>query len=165
MEENLTFGKWLASKRKEARLSQPKLAAKAGISVNYVAALELEIPNRKDGRPRQPSAEKVQGIARALGVSVDEAMAKAGYISERFKKIPKEFEEIDFQEFDAEDVEEIGEFIMLKLKLRRKWRAERREEDLKPQIAKVYESASDEGHTPSASLREQTEKSGNGAKD
>lgn len=119
MSNELTFGKWLKMKRLEARLSQGKLARMAGISMNYVSALEGEKPNTKDGKPRQPRPDKVKKLAHSLGVSTDEAMERAGYVSTRQKMLPKEFEEIDFSEFNEDEVQEIVGMIKLKAELKR----------------------------------------------
>lgn len=76
---SMGFGKWLAAKREEARLTQAQLAERSGISPNYVSALEREEPNALDGSPRRPRIEKVDRMAKALGVSLDEARLAAGY--------------------------------------------------------------------------------------
>ena len=76
---NKTFGKWLSAKREKAGLTQEGLAEAAGVSPSYISALEREEINTKDGKPRQPKVDKVEKIARALGVPVDEARAEAGY--------------------------------------------------------------------------------------
>lgn len=75
----MTFGKWLVAKREAIGLTQPQLAKRAGISVSYVSALERDEPNAKDGSPRRPRIEKVDKIAKALGVPTDEAREAAGY--------------------------------------------------------------------------------------
>jgi transcriptional regulator with XRE-family HTH domain len=75
----MTFGKWLSEKRQEARLTQQQLAKRAGISPNYVSALERDEPNTKDGLPRRPREDKVERIAKALRVSLDDALLAAGY--------------------------------------------------------------------------------------
>jgi transcriptional regulator with XRE-family HTH domain len=75
----MTFGKWLAAKREAVGMTQPQLAKRAGISVSYVSALERDEPNAKDGSPRRPRIEKVDKIAKALGVLIDDAREAAGY--------------------------------------------------------------------------------------
>lgn len=67
----MTFGQWLVEKRTAARLTQTQLAKKAGISTNYVSALERDEPNAKDGSPRRPRLDKVDAIAKALHVDMD----------------------------------------------------------------------------------------------
>ncbi len=63
---SMTFGKWLSGKREAARLTQVQLAERAGISPNYVSALERDEPNARDGSPRRPRLEKVDRLAKAL---------------------------------------------------------------------------------------------------
>lgn len=69
----MTFGKWLIEKRLDAKLTQVQLAERAGISPNYVSALERDEPNARDGSPRRPRVEKVDRIAKALGVPLSDA--------------------------------------------------------------------------------------------
>lgn len=80
------FGKWLADRRSDANLTQSQLAERSGISANYVSALEREEPNARDGSPRRPRLEKVDRIAKALGVPVDDARLAAGYAPAVFSK-------------------------------------------------------------------------------
>jgi transcriptional regulator with XRE-family HTH domain len=75
----MSFGKWLADKRRAAGLTQKELADYAGISANYVSALERDEPNAKDGSPRRPRLDKVDKMARPLRVTVDEIRVAAGY--------------------------------------------------------------------------------------
>jgi transcriptional regulator with XRE-family HTH domain len=77
----MTFGKWLASKRAAVGFTQLQLAERcgAGISASYISALEREEPNTKDRKPRQPRRDKVERIAKALGVTKEEALDAAGY--------------------------------------------------------------------------------------
>lgn len=79
---SVTFGQWLSEKRNEARLTQEQLAKRAGISANYVSALERDEPNARDGSPRRPRIEKVERIAKALSVDPNEALDAAGYKGE-----------------------------------------------------------------------------------
>lgn len=76
---DMSFGKWLAEKRIAARLTQGALAKRAGISITYVSALERDEPNAKDGSPRRPRLDKVERLAKALSVPIDEARVAAGY--------------------------------------------------------------------------------------
>lgn len=75
----MTFGKWLSARREAAHLTQQQLAERCGISAVYVSALERDEPNARDGSPRRPRPDKVERLAKALGVSVDEARLAAGY--------------------------------------------------------------------------------------
>ena len=79
----MSFGKWLAEKRETAGLTQKQLADRCGegISASYISALEREEPNTKDDKPRQPRIDKVDRIAKALHVPIDEARLEAGYAS------------------------------------------------------------------------------------
>lgn len=75
----MQFGKWLHDKRKEKRLTQGELAAKAGISTSYVSTLEREQPHGITNANPQPTAEVVESLARVLDQDVDEARTLAGY--------------------------------------------------------------------------------------
>lgn len=75
----MSFGKWLSEKRMAANLTQPELAKRVGFSASYVSALERDEPNARDGSPRRPRVEKVDKLAKALGVPKDEARLAAGY--------------------------------------------------------------------------------------
>lgn len=75
----MSFGKWLSDAREAADLTQPELAKRVGVSVSYISALEREEPTGKYGKPRRASIEKVDRIAKALGIPADEARLKAGY--------------------------------------------------------------------------------------
>lgn len=78
----MSYGEYLRQKRNEARLTQEQLAKRAGISANYVSALERDEPNARDGSPRRPRIEKVERIAKALSVDPNEALDAAGYKGE-----------------------------------------------------------------------------------
>lgn len=51
----MTFGKWLKDKRKEARMTQETLAAKARLSTSYISALERHQPHSTTDAEPQPS--------------------------------------------------------------------------------------------------------------
>ncbi|MEP7077074.1 MAG: helix-turn-helix transcriptional regulator [Acidobacteriota bacterium] len=72
----MSFGKWLVARRNDARLTQIQLAERAGISPNYVSALERDEPNARDGSPRRPRTDKVEKLAKALQVPLDDALPK-----------------------------------------------------------------------------------------
>lgn len=76
---SMTFGKWLVREREARGIRQPELAKRAGVSVSYISALERDEPNAKDGSPRRPRIDKVERIAKALGVTLDDALLAAGY--------------------------------------------------------------------------------------
>lgn len=75
----MSFGKWLSSRREDARLTQQEVADRVGISFSYVSALERDVPNSRDGSPRRLRASKVEKLAKVLGVDVNEARLAAGY--------------------------------------------------------------------------------------
>ena len=64
-----TIGKNIKRYRQDKGLSQDKLSKLADLSLNTVVKIELgESPN--------PTIETIQGIAKALGVSVDDLLKK-----------------------------------------------------------------------------------------
>lgn len=64
-----TIGKNIKRYRQDKGLSQDKLSKLANLSLNTVVKIELgESPN--------PTIETIQGIAKALGVSVDDLLKK-----------------------------------------------------------------------------------------
>ncbi|MBI4136297.1 MAG: helix-turn-helix transcriptional regulator, partial [Candidatus Vogelbacteria bacterium] len=64
-----TIGKNIKKYRQEKGLSQDKLSKLADLSLNTVVKIELdESPN--------PTIETIQGIAKALEVSVDDLLKK-----------------------------------------------------------------------------------------
>lgn len=65
-----TFGEWLLERRREARLSQDELAARAGVSKSYISTLERNAPHPTTGAPPQPTTETVDSLAEALGVPI-----------------------------------------------------------------------------------------------
>lgn len=74
---NKTFGAWLLEQRKIAGLTQAELARRARVSKNYISALENMKPHTVTGALPQPRIEKVDAIAKALGVSVEDARMTA----------------------------------------------------------------------------------------
>jgi transcriptional regulator with XRE-family HTH domain len=73
------FGHWLIQKRRAAGLTQRELALKVSISKSYVSALERSKMLAVAGKPVRPKLEKVDALAKALGVPVAEARLAAGY--------------------------------------------------------------------------------------
>ena len=61
-QQPLQFGEGLRARRAHLRLSQGEVAARAGISVNYLSLLEND--------KRTPSFETLEALARALGSTV-----------------------------------------------------------------------------------------------
>jgi transcriptional regulator with XRE-family HTH domain len=57
--------------RWRARLTRPRLAAKAGVSIDLVSSLE-------QGRASNPTLQTLLGLARALGVTVGELVEGIG---------------------------------------------------------------------------------------
>jgi transcriptional regulator with XRE-family HTH domain len=73
------FGVWLREKRKARDWTQEELGKKAGISISYVSTLERNQPHSITGTELRPALDKVDAIARALGVPLAEARLAAGY--------------------------------------------------------------------------------------
>ena len=67
------FADWIATRRKALRLSQSECAERAGVSTPVWCEYENV---EKQAQPRRSTVEK---IARALEVSLDEALIEAGY--------------------------------------------------------------------------------------
>ena len=68
------FGKALREKRRQAGVSQRKLANSVGVDFSYISKLE-------NGRLPAPSAETIARIAKAIGCPIEELFSAA-------KKIP-----------------------------------------------------------------------------
>lgn len=79
----MTFGEWLRKKRVEKHLSGVQLERLSGVSRQYISNLERNLTSDFTGKIVQPSVEKVDALAKGLGVSVAEARQAAGYASER----------------------------------------------------------------------------------
>lgn len=90
----MSFGKWLVQARERAGLTQRELAQRAGISTTYVSGLEREEPSARDGSPRRPRVEKIDALARALGIQRDEARLAAGYAPAKPFTKPATIEEL-----------------------------------------------------------------------
>lgn len=73
------FGEWLKRKRDELRISGGDLERRSGVSRQYISNLERNVVSQTTGKPIQPSLEKVDALARALGVDIGEARLAAGY--------------------------------------------------------------------------------------
>jgi transcriptional regulator with XRE-family HTH domain len=68
-------GKFIREQRNAAQLSLRKLAERAGISNPYLSQIERGL--------RRPSAEILQGIAKALRISAETLYVKAGILDDR----------------------------------------------------------------------------------
>lgn len=68
------LGGYIRSQREDARLSLRKLAKLAGVSNPYLSQIERGL--------RNPSAEILQGIARALEISSETLYVRAGLLDE-----------------------------------------------------------------------------------
>lgn len=73
-----SFGQWLERKRRAAGLNQTELAQRSRVTKATISLYE------RDGID-QPRRGQIDKIAKALGVSVDEARSKAGYASEKLE--------------------------------------------------------------------------------
>lgn len=105
-----TFGKWLQTHRKEARLSMQALADSVGLSKQYISVLERGQPHALTGKPVTPKKESVDALAVALNRSINEARHAAGYASEGVS-IPLEIEAVGFEGLDKTDIQNIVTFI------------------------------------------------------
>lgn len=77
-----TFGDWLKKKREELRISGADLERSSGVSRQYISNLERNVTSDLTGKLIQPSVEKVDALAKGLGVSLNEARLAAGYAPE-----------------------------------------------------------------------------------
>lgn len=77
--KNRSFGDWLRDKRAEKHISGPELERRSGVSRQFVSDLERNTASPKTGRLVKPTVEKVDALARGLGVSISEARLAAGY--------------------------------------------------------------------------------------
>lgn len=68
------LGSYIRSQREDARLSLRKLATLAGVSNPYLSQIERGL--------RNPSAEILQGIARALEISSETLYVRAGLLED-----------------------------------------------------------------------------------
>lgn len=73
-----SFGQWLIEQLDRTGLNQSELADRARVSKNYISTLVNDRPNTR-GELTQPRLDKVERIARALGVPLNEAKIAAGY--------------------------------------------------------------------------------------
>jgi transcriptional regulator with XRE-family HTH domain len=73
-----TFGQWLTMALKRADMKQSDLAERTKLSKSYISTLANDAPGTA-GRPPRPEEAVVEKIARAIGVSIEEARAAAGY--------------------------------------------------------------------------------------
>ena len=73
------LGAFIREQRKNAQLSLRNLAAQAGVSNPYLSQIERGL--------RNPSAEILQAIARALRISAETLYVKAGILEERERDI------------------------------------------------------------------------------
>lgn len=77
MRRELTFGAWMRQIRTGKRLSATECAVRAGMELPVWSNWENDRSRRKDGRPSQPRQRTIESIARALDVSVADAMFAA----------------------------------------------------------------------------------------
>jgi transcriptional regulator with XRE-family HTH domain len=85
--QQLVFGQWLRAHRTNKRMTVESLARKAGISKQYLSVLERAPKHPLTGKAVQPKVEIVDRIAKALGVSVDEARIAAGYAPQLLRPV------------------------------------------------------------------------------
>jgi len=77
-----TFGDWLRAKRLEKGLSGPELERRSGVSRQYISNLERNLRSSFTNELIQPSVEKVDALAKGLGVSSTEARFAAGWAAD-----------------------------------------------------------------------------------
>lgn len=109
-----TFGEWLLTSRKSAKLTQEKVAERSGISKAYIGHLENARPHTTTGAKLTPSREKVIALAKAVGGNVNEALRLANYADEE-NVLPEFLHHIDFSVFNARELLDIESFIRFKL--------------------------------------------------
>jgi transcriptional regulator with XRE-family HTH domain len=113
----MSFGAWLKAKRAEKRMSGVDLERRSGVSRQYISNLEREHKSDLTGKIVQPTVEKVDALAKGLGVSESEARIAAGYApaNENFhKQVPDFIYQIDWQKFSPTALNEIKSFIEFK---------------------------------------------------
>lgn len=71
-EQLTSLGEFIGSQRKQAELSLRQLAEQAGVSNPYLSQIERGL--------RKPSAEVLQGLARALRISAETLYVRAGIL-------------------------------------------------------------------------------------
>lgn len=79
MEQN-KFGDWLKASREAAGMNKKELADAAGIAPTYVSNLENGHQQKISGKPTLIAVEKCDRISLALGKSIWEGRAAAGYL-------------------------------------------------------------------------------------
>lgn len=72
MDVRTSLGRFIRDQRRQARLSLRKLAQLAGVSNPYLSQIERGL--------KKPSAEILQGIAKALRISAETLYVKAGIL-------------------------------------------------------------------------------------
>lgn len=101
------FGKWLKTKRIEAKLTQVQVANKAGITDVQYARIE----KGESGTKRETVIE----LAKAIGSNLIETLNKAGFdIPKEDQILPHQLKVMDFDGFDEDDLKEIADFINFK---------------------------------------------------
>lgn len=104
--QSRTFGDWLRENRKIKYLTMQALADKVGMSKQYISVLERAEPHPLTDKPVTPTVEKVELLAKALEVDIDEAREAAGYSLTR----PRNSITIYTEGLTTEDIENITRF-------------------------------------------------------
>lgn len=115
----MRFSEWLTTYRKEAEVSQKKLAfelEKRGYQISdaQISNYEREYDKDKDGNPTRPPERFVELTAQILNRPIDEARAAAGYNSQNNPTLPPQIRINDFDGFDDDDLNDIAEYIAFK---------------------------------------------------
>lgn len=75
-----TFGDWLRETREKRGFGVRQLAGltNGAVSASYISYLEKNVYKGKKGNPTRPDPEKVDALAKVLGVTIGEARLAAG---------------------------------------------------------------------------------------
>ena len=77
MSKTLTFGQWIRETRLSRKLTAAECADRAGMKAPVWSNWENDRSRSRNGKPSQPRAETLEAIAKALDVTLEEAMAAA----------------------------------------------------------------------------------------
>ena len=91
-----TFGDWLRKKRTEKGLSGLALETLSGVSRQYISNLERNLRSAYTNELITPSVEKVDALARGLGVSISEARLAAGYAPKETQSFAEQVNDEEF---------------------------------------------------------------------
>lgn len=121
------FGQWIKAKREAKEWSVRRLANEAKkanggedvCSPSFISQLENNSYTGKKGKPMQADEDIVDGLAKALGESINEARIVAGHAPKNGGALPEPLQISDFDGFDPEDISDIKKYIEYKKALRK----------------------------------------------